>query len=90
MREIILIIYHNVYFYLSFQTGKDEIYRECLVKKIDAGKYVNMKEIADWCDSHRIPFYTKFIYRKDYPLTANIWNLYSYCRFKIEWRKDLK
>ena len=84
MREIVLIRYYNVYFYLSFQTGKDEIYRDCLVKRIDAGESVNMKELADWCDCHQITFYTKFIYRKDYPLKANVWNLYSYYRFLFE------
>ena len=41
----------------------------------------NMKEIAGWCDAHKIPFATKFKYRKDFPLKANIWNLYSYFRF---------
>ena len=32
-------------------------------------------------DAHKIPFATKFKYRKDFPLKANIWNLYSYFRF---------
>ncbi len=34
----------------------------------------------------RVPFWTKFIYRRDFSVIANIWNLYSYCRFKWEIR----
>ena len=81
MREIVLIKYYNVCFYLAFQRGKDEINKQCLVKRIESGAATNMKEIAGWCDAHKIPFATKFKYRKDFPLKANIWNLYSYFRF---------
>lgn len=84
MREIVLIRYYNVYFYLTFQLGKDEINREYLGKKIDAGVDMNMKEISDWCDGHQVPFITKFKYRKDFPIKANLWNLYSYARFRID------
>ena len=57
------------------------INKQCLVKRIESGAATNMKEIAGWCDAHKIPFATKFKYRKDFPLKANIWNLYSYFRF---------
>lgn len=83
-REIILIIYYNVYFYLSFQVGKDEISKQCLVKVINAGMVMNMKDLVTWCDKHQIPFIMKFKYRKDYSMAANLWNLYSYFRFYIE------
>lgn len=84
MREIVLIRYYNVLFYLSFQVGEDDFNRSYLVKQIDAGVIMNMKEIADWCERHQIPFITKFKYRKDFPIKANLWNLYSYGRFLIE------
>ena len=38
----------------------------------------------DWCHCYQIPFKTKFTYRKDFSFRVNLWNLYSYCRFKIE------
>lgn len=84
MREIVLIRYYNVFFYLLFQVGKDDFIRKFLVKQIDAGVIMNMKEIASWCDCHQITFWTKYIYRKDYPIKANVWNLYSYYRFLFE------
>ena len=46
MREIVLIRYYNVFFYLSFQVGKDDFNRGYLVKQIDAGVTMNMKELA--------------------------------------------
>ena len=44
MREIVLIKYYNVCFYLAFQRGKDEINKQCLVKRIESGAATNMKE----------------------------------------------
>jgi hypothetical protein len=48
---------------------------------------MNMKELATWCREHQISFITKFKYRKDFPVKANLWNLYSYVRFRIDFRK---
>lgn len=88
--EIVVIRYYNVQFFVFFRSGVDEFKRQCLVDRIDAGESIRMKQIKDWCNYHRIPFKTRFIYRKDFPAKANLWNLYSYCRFKIEWWKDLR
>ncbi len=82
--EIVLIRYCNVLFYLFFRTGIDDFKRQCLVNRINAGESVRLKQIQEWCHCHQIPFKTKFIYRKDFPLKANLWNLYSYRRFKID------
>lgn len=82
--EVVLIRYYNVLFYLFFKTGIDDFKRQCLVDRIDAGESMRMKQIQDWCNHHQIPFKTKFIYRKDFPVKANLWNLYSYGRFKID------
>lgn len=86
MREIVLIKYYNVCFYLSFQIGKDEINKQCLVKRVESGATTNMREIAGWCDEHHIPFITKFDYRRDFSIKANLWNLYSYIRYRIDLR----
>lgn len=83
-KEVVLIRYYNVLFYLFFRPGIDDFKRQCLVNRIDAGESVRLKQIQEWCNCHQIPFKTKFIYRKDFPLKANLWNLYSYGRFKID------
>ena len=81
--EIVLLRYYNVLFYLFFKTGMDDFKKQCLINRIDAGESMRMKQIQDWCHSHQILFKTKFVYRKDFSLRANLWNLYSYSRFKI-------
>lgn len=83
-KEVVLIRYYNVLFYLFFRAGIDDFKRQCLVNRIDAGESVRLKQIQEWCHCHQISFKTKFIYRKDFPLKANLWNLYSYGRFKID------
>lgn len=82
--EIILVRYYNVNFYLKFRVGVDEFRRDSLVERINGGEKMRMKDIFSWCMNHRIPIRMKFFYRKDFSVTANIWNMYSYCRFRIE------
>lgn len=84
MREIVLIKYYNVCFYLFFQIGKNDFNRKYLVEQINTRASINMKEIANWCNGHQVPFLTKFKYRRDFSIKANLWNLYSYIRFRIE------
>ena len=43
--EIVLIRYYNVLFYLFFKTGMDDFKRQCLIKKIDDGESMRMKQI---------------------------------------------
>ena len=83
-KEVVLIRYYNVLFYLFFRLGIDDFKIQCLVNRFDAGESIRMKQIQEWCYCHNITFKTQFIYRKDFPFKANLWNLYSYCKFKIE------
>ena len=62
----------------------DDFKRQCLVNWIKSGENLRMKQIQEWCHWHQIPVKTKFFYRKDFPVKANLWNLYSYSRFKID------
>ena len=88
--EVVLIRYYNVLFYLFFKAGIDDIKRQCLVNRIDAGESMRMKQIQEWCNYHQVPFRTRFIYRKDFEIKANLWNLYSYLRFRFEiWKKRI-
>ena len=84
--EIVILRYYNVIFYLFFKPEVDELKKQYLVKKIDTGESVNMKQIQKWCYYHQIFFKTKFVYRKDYSVMANLWNFYSSYRFIIEKR----
>ena len=85
-REVILVGYYNVLFYLIFRVGLDEYKKDILIERIRSGERMVMKDIYRWCEGHQVPFWTKFIYRKDFSVKANLWNLYSYCRFVYEIR----
>ena len=87
--EIVLIRYYNVLFYLVFKGGIDDFNRQCLVNRINTGESIRMKQIQKWCHYHQITYRTRFIYRKDFPLKANLWNLYSYIRFLLENREKI-
>lgn len=82
-KEIVLIRYYNVLFYLFFEIGLDDFKKQCLVSWVASAEGMRMKQIKEWCYFQHISFKTKFIYRKDFPFRANLWNLYSYVRFKI-------
>lgn len=81
--ETIQIRYYNVLFYLTFKET-DMFKKDVLESRIEAGESFRMKEIYEWSKGHHVPITSRFIYRKDFPLTANLWNLYSYIRFMIE------
>lgn len=80
--EIVLIRYYNVLFYLFFEVGIDDFKRQCLVNRIGSGEPIRMKKIQEWCHCHQIPFKTRFVYRREFPFKSNLWNMYSYIRFK--------
>ena len=46
-----------------------------------------MRDIYCWCIAHKIHVMTKFEYLKNMPITANIWNYYSYLRAKGEYKR---
>lgn len=88
-REVLLVGYYNVLFYLMFRVGLDEYKKNILIERINSGEKMMMKDIYGWCQKQQIPMATKFIYRKDFPVGANLWNLYSYFRFKLEFRNKV-
>lgn len=88
-REVILVGYYNVLFYLIFRVGLDEYKKDIFIERIRSGEQMVMKDIYRWCEGHQVPFWTKFKYRKDFSVKANLWNLYSYYRFKLEIKKRI-
>ena len=81
---IVAIRYYNVWFYLHLQSELDVVKFSYLSKRIEAGNSFRMRDIYIWCAMQKIKYRTKFVYRKDFPVTANFWNFYSYIRSKIE------
>ena len=80
-KKVGVIQYYNVLFIMELMTDKDIWYMEQLSNGIDR---MYMKDIHEWCRLHSIEYQTVFVYRKEYPLGANIWNTYSYLRWRVE------
>lgn len=81
---IVAIRYYSVWFYLHLQSELDVVKFSYLSKRIEEGDRFRMRDIHKWCAMHKIKYRTKFVYRKDFPVKANLWNFYSYVRSKIE------
>lgn len=81
-----VIRYYNVWFYLHLQSELDVVKVSYLLNRIEAGDSFSMRDIYKWCSMQKINYRTKFVYRKDFPLAANLWNFYSYIRSKTEKR----
>lgn len=78
------IKYFNVIFCLIAETEMDIYKINLLGEQIESGRPIKMRDIHKWCLSQNIYYKTMFKYRKDYPISANMWNFYSYCRFMLE------
>ena len=82
--SVYMIQYYNVGFYLFVKTEEEAFRVETLGRHIEGGLRIGLRGISDWCIHQQIKCITKFKYRKEYPVKANIWNFYSYCRFKLQ------
>ena len=79
---IMKIPYPNVTFYLFLITEANrENYR--MFSKVLENEPLFLRDIAKWCKGHEVRYVTKFEYRADFPLSANLWNLYTYIRFRL-------
>ncbi len=86
-KQEVAIRYYNVWFYLHLKNELDEMKIIYLTNRIETGEQLFMRDIYKWCVSQGISYKTKFVYRKDFPLKANLWNFYSYIRGRIEQNK---
>ena len=77
------IRYFNVIFCLLAVTETDVYKINLLGEKIESGYSMKMRDIHKWCLSQNIRYKIIFKYRRDYPVSANIWNYYTYCRFRL-------
>ena len=80
-KRVGVIQYYNVLFIMELMTDKD-IW--CMEQLSNGIKRMYMKDIHEWCRLHSIEYQTVFVYRKEYSLVANIWNAYSYLRWRVE------
>lgn len=82
--KVIKLEYYNVSFFLYIKSELDMVKVSYLVERINAGERFFMRNIYEWCAAQNIKYSTKFFYRKDFPITANLWNFYSYIRGMID------
>ncbi len=80
-QKVVLIQYYNVEFYLHIQNENDLVNINYFIQNCNS---VRMKDIFRWCKDHHIICTTRFKYRKDFPITANLWNFYSFLRTRID------
>lgn len=85
-KRVGVIQYYNVLFIMELLSDKDIWSLEQWVKGMNN---LYMKDIHNWCRSHFIKYHTVFVYMKEYPVKANIWNGYSYIRWRMERRMNL-
>jgi len=74
-------ILYNVLFIMELVSDKDIWALEQWMNGINN---IYMKDIHNWCRIHFVKYHTVFVYRKEYPVKANIWNGYSYIRWRME------
>ena len=85
-KRVGVIQYYNVLFIMELLSDKD-IWS--LEQWVNGMNNLYMKDIHNWCRLHFIKYHTVFVYMKEYPVKANIWNGYSYIRWRMERRMNL-
>lgn len=82
------IQYFNVVFCIFLESDMDISKYSYLAQRIVNGEKLMMRDIYGWCHAHRINYKTHFYLRKDYPVSANLWNFYNYARARIEMERE--
>lgn len=74
--------YFNV---LLLMFAKDDFERSKVYQyeqSVKTWRKLRLKDFSAWCNAQGITYDSRFIWREDYPFTANLWNLYSYLRWQ--------
>lgn len=87
-KNLIEVHYYNVVIYVEIKTGEDEYLIEYLKRLVTGDGRVTLKMILNWCRRHHLNAHTKFRYRSDFPILANLINLIKYCRVLWELERD--
>ena len=83
---MVYIRYYNVFIALIFKNEEEKAKIDYLLNRMKTGERLHMQQLHRWCTVQQIEYHTRFYYRKDFPISANLWNLYSYIRFILERR----
>jgi hypothetical protein len=82
-KDMVQIRCYNVIFRLECHNESEYYKIDCFGKRLQ-NESMKMMEIFKWCNVQGIKYRTRFIYRRDFPLRANVWNLYTYIRGTLE------
>ncbi|MBQ8559076.1 MAG: hypothetical protein IJ439_03725 [Tyzzerella sp.] len=77
------MIYHNVTFSTELKDEFELAKAQCFTE-YTWNHGTTMKGIANWCRAQGIKYTSRFHWNKNYGILANLWNLYSYIRFRLE------
>ena len=81
VQKAVRIQYYNVDFYLYVNTENDLININYFIQSINED--TRMRDIFNWCKNHNIICLAQFKYRKDFPVTVNLSNFYTYVRTRL-------
>ena len=82
---VIEVRYYNVSIYVMMDEEKDAFLVPYLKKLLKREK-ISLSLILEWCENHGLKTRTRFFYRKDFPVKANILNFLTY-RHVLKMRK---
>lgn len=88
-RYVIEIRYYNVSIFVTMDEEKDAFLVPYL-KKILKQERISLSLILEWCKNHGLKTDTKFYYRKDFPVKANMLNYLTYRHVLAEMKKKEK
>lgn len=80
------VVYKNLLLLLlaeSEEESKEYLNRLSVFNENTKGTVLAINELTSWCQRQRIPYKTRYIWRKEYPLKANLYNLYIYGKWKL-------
>ncbi|MCR4955491.1 MAG: hypothetical protein K6A30_02245 [Lachnospiraceae bacterium] len=77
-KNIVEVKYYNVSVFISINPEKDEYLMPYLRRIVRDSESVTLKTILNWCKNHGLEAETKFNWRKDFPMTANVFNYFTY------------
>ena len=80
MERVAQIGYYNVVLFLRLQEYR-EIYKYHCFTKTFAYSDIRLRDLLNWCKLQQIDYRMRFYYRKDFPLWANVWNLF--CVYRV-------
>ncbi|MBE5906699.1 MAG: hypothetical protein E7277_07940 [Lachnospiraceae bacterium] len=83
---VIEVRYYNVSVFVTMEEEKDAFLVPYL-KKMLKREHITLNLILEWCKNHGLKTNTKFSYRKDFPLKANVLNYLTYRHVLSDMRK---